>query len=681
MIDTAGDWFYNDDEVLQNTKGTVINMKSRNNITPSDMSLKNRLFTFSDTKKIPLQFNFGGKTITGIPDDFSMNISEDTVGEITRTYVTAKAPDGLKIIAEYTEYTDFPVTEWVFYFENTADGDTPIISDIRVVGTLSGKNPVLYHGNGDTLDRDGYSWKNEKVENPISMKTLDGTSCNGAFPYMRLKTDFGGYNIAVGWSGSWQADFSPDTDGTKISVGQLRSHLKLKKGEKIRTPSLLLMAYTGDENRARNLWRKFFFKHITPRPLSPKLCLCTFGIDGKEEFTGATEENQLNAIKTYLEKGFKPDIWWLDAGWYECGGKWWDVGDWTPNRKNFPNGLAPIGKFCEKNGIDFLLWFEPERCHDQGKLYKEHPEWFLSLNYVSELRGVDYSLNLGIPEARQWITEHICELINDGHIKVYRQDFNYNPMKCWEYNEADDRIGAIENFHIQGYYKYFDELLRRNPDIMIDSCAAGGRRNDLETIRRAVPFHYTDVGYGEHPIKQKQHRQMFEWIPFFRAHTKNNDDQNGNYGETERQVDEFAYYNAFAPAITSTVEYFDSDELFALGKKMNKIWRRAAEMELRGDYYPLSECNADPHDDYAMQFDDPENADGFIEIIRNTHSDSEVITVFPFAEKGYLYEFSEAESEETFTLSGDELLNNGFSAKLQKRSAKIWFYKVSIVTE
>lgn len=37
---------------------------------------------------------------------------------------------------------------------------------------------------------------------------------------------------------------------------------------------------------------------------------------------------------------------------------------------------------------------------------------------------------------------------------------------------------------MQGYLAYWDELRRTNPDLFIDSCASGGRRNDLETMRR-----------------------------------------------------------------------------------------------------------------------------------------------------------------------------------------------------
>ena len=49
-----------------------------------------------------------------------------------------------------------------------------------------------------------------------------------------------------------------------------------------------------------------------------------------------------------------------------------------------------------------------------------------------------------------------------------------------------DRQGITENLYVQGHLAFWDEFRRRNPYLRIDSCASGGRRNDLETIRRAV---------------------------------------------------------------------------------------------------------------------------------------------------------------------------------------------------
>jgi alpha-galactosidase len=45
---------------------------------------------------------------------------------------------------------------------------------------------------------------------------------------------------------------------------------------------------------------------------------------------------------------------------------------------------------------------------------------------------------------------------------------------------------------VQGYLAYWDPLLQQHPGMLIDSCASGGRRNDLETLRRAVPLLRSD---------------------------------------------------------------------------------------------------------------------------------------------------------------------------------------------
>lgn len=655
-------------------------MKDANAVTRADMARIPSIWQYTTPEEIPLRFVYGDRTVCGIPQEFCPRaVIRRPDSCTTQIVVTGQNDDGLEIRCEYLEYRDFPVTEWVVFFTNRSDTDTPVLSDIRLCGKLPASHPVLYHGNGDTCGRDGYTWEERAVTEEITLGTTDGTSCNGAFPYLRLRDDAGGYNIAVGWPGSWSATFAPDADGVKLEAGQWRCHMVIHPGETMRTPRMNLMAYCGDDDRGRNLWRRWYFAHILPRedghPIGPKLCLHTFWIDGKEEFCGATEQNQINSIETYCARGLKPDIWWIDAGWYACDDTWWKIGDWHPNRENFPNGFRPVGEACDRHDIRLLVWFEPERCYEGGLLLREHPEWFMHFNEADGTPSKNYGLDLGNDEARQWLTDYVCGMIADSHIRVYRQDFNYAPMMAWSQNEAPDRIGAMENRHVQGYLRYWDDIIARNPGIWIDACASGGRRNDLETMRRAVPLHYTDVGYGEHPMKQKQHRQMFEWIPYFRAHTMSHDDADGNYLTGGSQpIDEFCYQNAMTPAITSMIEYNDSDEMFDLGRRMHRIWRRVSDLELRGDYYPLTECRLDPHDYYAMQFDDPARGDGFVQVIRNTQAQDDAFTVLMHADADCAYTFTSDDGKETFTVCGKEL-QKGMTVHIPRRSGRIWFYE------
>jgi alpha-galactosidase len=247
--------------------------------------------------------------------------------------------------------------------------------------------------------------------------------------------------------------------------------------------------------------------------------------------------------------------------------------------------------------------------------------------------------------------------------------------------EADthdpDRLGIFENQHVLGYLAFWDELLERNPGLLIDSCAAGGRRNDLETMRRSVPLHYSDRGYGRHPLKQRQHRLLFEWIPYFRAHNQSWDDgiryyKPKPYGE-KYHADEFAYQCAMAPSLTDMIEHDADESEFILAKKMMPVWRRAADLMLRGDYYPLTECQNDPAYYYAMEFYDDDTGEGFFQVVRNIDCRSDTYTAKLYAEDAE-YELSDPLTGETRTVSGRELAA-GYPVTLEPRSGVVWFMK------
>ncbi|MBQ7299014.1 MAG: alpha-galactosidase [Clostridia bacterium] len=645
--------------------------------TPADMALQNRICPFTSPECAPLSYKIDGVAYRGIPKFFRPTVTRQQIdANITQYILRGVHMSGLAVTATVQMYRDFPVVDWVASFENTTDHPSPIVSDICIVDTvIEGSSPILIHNNGDNCNETGYTITYTALDGgtAVSKAPKGGTPCCDDGPYMRLQYEDFGVNIGIGWTGGWSAQFTGTADGAAVSIGQARCHMTILPGEVMRTPRVTMQAYAGDEARGRNLWRKFYFKHILPRengePIPPKLCLHVWNVGGPE-FTGATEEQQLTGLQTYIDCGMKPDIWWFDAGWYPCNFDWPLTGTWRHDPERFPRGLGPLGQACEDNGVQLLLWFEPERVREGTELWNEHPEWLLKNDSGQAL------LNLGDTACCDWLIGHVNGLIKAYHIHLYRQDFNFNPAPYWELHETDDRIGALENLHVQGYLRYWDALIDANPGLWIDSCASGGRRNDLDTMRRAVPLHYTDVGYGNHPIKQKQHRLMFEWIPYFRAHNMSWDNDEGLYINGGKPVDAFAFHCALAPSLTNMTTFDGPDSEYECAAVMLPIWRRAAEIELRADYYPLTACNASPEDWYAMQFDDPEVGDGFVQLIRNTRVDDDTFDLHMIVHNPEdIYFFENMENGDIMQLTGEQLMA-GIPLSLAKREGVVWFYHI-----
>ncbi len=493
----------------------------------------------------PFSFMYGGKPSSQFLKDWQFSQEtkqlDDTKTEHLFTYTDPQT--GLQVCCKCEEFLDFPAIEWVVTFKNGGTDDTPIIEDVQALDTSftrkEGGEFILHRAEGSSRTRMDFA----PIDNPMPPKSrirlapVGGRSSNTtAFPFFNIEAPGEGIMVAIGWSGQWAAELLRDGD-TALTVrsGMELTHLLLHPDEQIRTPRILLLFWQGDDRmRGHNMLRRFILLHHTPQKdgepvVAPLTCTGSprlFDRSNKgTEHNDATEYNQIAFAERYHQLGLEAEYWWLDAGWFE--GYWPNgVGNWFVRKDGFPNGLRPLSNALKKMGVGFLLWFEPERVYEGTWLDREHPDWILRATTTARVSGFGTTrnglFNLGNPEALQWLIDHISAMIEKEGINIYRHDFNMDPLPYWHDAEKPDRQGITEIRFIEGFYAFWDALLAKHPGLIIDNCASGGRRIDLETTSRSIPLHRSD--YVTEPNGSQSHTYGLSfYLPLHGAGTDSTD--------------------------------------------------------------------------------------------------------------------------------------------------------------
>lgn len=577
---------------------------------------------------------------------------------------------GLEIRCQAIEYRDFPIVEWTLHVRNLGTAPSPLLRDLQALDVNLHRQPggefVLHHWSGDACTPDSYQPHHLELP-PGAAHTfapVGGRPCNQAFPYFNLEWNHRGLIAAIGWPGQWALHLARDEgEGLHLCAGQELTCFRLEPGEEVRTPLVVLQFWEGDRLRSHNRWRRWMLAHNLPRDASgalppPLLASCSGGF-----FPGlkCNEADERHFIDTLLERDVPLDYWWMDAGWYPCGEQWTHTGTWEPDPERFPRGLRGVTDHAHAKGLKAIVWFEPERVTPGSWLDQHHPEWLLGTP------GQQRLLNLGNPQARAWLTDHVSGLINSQGIDLYRQDFNIDPLSFWRAADDPEGQGLTEIRHVEGYLAYWDELRQRHPGLLIDSCASGGRRNDLETLRRAVPLLRSDYqsfqgdpGYA--PGNQCHTYGLSYWLPY--------------YGQGVYYRDEHLEYNVrshFCPAFGLGVDVRQPGIDWPRFTKLLVEWRAIAPA-LLGDYYPLTPYSLEESVWMAWQFHLPATNQGTVQAFRRTQS-SEKSMCFKLQglEPAATYAVEDLGAGTTQQLRGEVLMTQGLEVHLQAQPGSAVF--------
>ena len=184
---------------------------------------------------------------------------------------------------------------------------------------------------------------------------------------------------------------------------------------------------------------------------------------------GMKAANHLAYIRFIEENGLRFDYYWIDAGWHGPDHEteeyqnfltedWaYNTGDWSENRRVYPNGLKEVADAARAAGMKPLLWFHAYVGNEGVGWMKDHPEWSGPLG---EPHGIGLCkrptrvgrINVAIPEARKWLTDTIGDTLVRNGMAGYRED------TCLPYagEDAPDREGVAEIRSVEALYEIWD---------------------------------------------------------------------------------------------------------------------------------------------------------------------------------------------------------------------------------
>ncbi len=650
---------------------------------------------------IPVSFVYDGVSHEGL-EGLEMISRTCTATASGKELKAAFKLDGdIELMAEAVLNEEFGETEYTVWFENKGTVPSKELKDLlSAVIPFKGEDPVVRGCLGDHQNL--YA----DYQTPIKDSTASFVSSNGrathiVFPYFDLVHGDGGTMLAIGWAGTWRSEFSNEGDITMWKAGNCNDFdAVILPGEKIRTALVVMLPYKGrDRDYATNLWREWFIKYNMPKadgkgnPIKPFSTTCFASDTGLPNSDGSISERFYTwkrTLERLVYENVIPDFRWFDAGWYfDPRGEtvpvdWYGtVGTWELDTVKWPGKtFLESNEACHKAGMKVLVWFEPESVcdvEDLAKNYGYNPEW------ADFNRGNRYTNNLGNPDCLEWTLGRITKMMGENGVDLFREDNNSNPVKSWtgfDTKSAEKtglpRTGITENLAIQGHYELWDRIIdfcaRNGKCTYIDNCASGGGRNDIESLRRSLPFMRSDADRTTTALRLSMTASFNRWVTFHGANTKE------SKGQLEPGVEGGS---TFYITRASWLPVYNISEVFTHDVKMDYDRLRATFGEwkkynhlLVEDFYPLTPWHR-PDDDSnwtAFAWHDHRTDEAVLQAFRQeTCPDPEYTAFLKFLRPDRKYSLTNEDTGETITRLGSELASGGIRIELaEPKSSAIW---------
>lgn len=610
---------------------------------------------------------------------------------------TFRHPSGLAVIRRARAFPDSDAVEFTLRFKNESQAELPALAnvnalDVTFAGDIVKGLSVVTSGGGGAdaafppkdfaVARTPLGPAREEV-----MLTSEGgfpSKVNLPFFLVENETKAVGLYIGIGWTGAWRASIRANaSDGTlRIQSGVPDISLKLRPGEEISGPSILIGAFRGPLASGSNALRRLIRDHYAPsvggKPLvAPVLYTTWFDICAElDEKLFRTLVDQAAAIGI--------EVFLLDAGWYkgtptrpatDMGATWVAIssslGNWEQGEDlaRFPSGLKALADLVRSKGMQFGLWFEPERSGPESLLAKSHPDWVI---FAPKAKWglVDF----GKREVQDYFCRILDRYIKDLGLRYIRWDANHHDLlRFWATRDAPDRQGLSQIRHIEGLHRVEDWLIKNHPDVVLESCAGGGRRIDLATLQRRHTIWISDQTMD--PQSVRFHLEgLNQFIPGSGQGVAFSPRPN-TYRQPGFAFPDIAYQSCFGGAFGAAGRLHEWPQAMKDQARRHFDAFKKLRRFLSEDFYPLTPQPRTLDAWSGWQFHDPRTGEGFVQAFRLRSP--EPARRFPLSalDPKSRYQFANPYTGETFDAPGAALCSEGMPFRLPEMSSQVFTYR------
>jgi len=446
-------------------------------------------------------------------------------------FVYECAEPHLRLQWEWEVRADFGPVEHRIMIENLSGHEVwlPMVDslrlDWRVAATRELRNFYVEKG-ADTPSSEG-----THLETIAEGYTWTGKSSTYAHPVKGEKREIIPAEIVYDANGSesgWYAgiEFS---GRTRISLQRTRESLstvlgldpepgpfktRLEPGETFGTPTVFLGVFNGGPDGAGNQLRPWV-RAVLGNPLTwkdPQYPLMVNNSWG----SGMQVDEALALKMIAASKELGLDMFHVDAGWFR------GVGDWYPDAKKFPRGLAAIADEAHRQGLRFGIWTDWTQAAldtEPGALNVRDPkvrDWLVT-DLKPDWKPEEFkgqTIDIGLPAAHDYAAKEVKRIVEDYHLDMLEHDGYLVAQGC----TRDDHPHAAPNrstmqvihdwgsdfvlasnstdvsYHaVRAYYDIYEKARKEHPGLLFENCNDGGRMVDFGSAAHGDYFSITDT--------------------------------------------------------------------------------------------------------------------------------------------------------------------------------------------